>query len=275
MPDHIAYMPLDVYPEAASDPAILAALAVATAAGCKVHATTFAVNIPPVASPIGGYLINIDGMARQAEDRSRAESKRLRALLDAEDPGVEVTSREVTLGGALAEAVAEARQFDLSVVPWSAEKGAAQDMAHALVFDSGLPVILVPLQARSGPVDHLAVAWDGSRVAARALRDALGLLAPGGRISVMTVHGEKALGGADLAETLAASLRRRGYEATAVGLTLEGRPIADALQEAAVAAGARLLAMGAFGHSRLRDFVLGGATKGVLSNLRLPVLLSH
>ena len=275
MPDRIAYMPLDTYPEAAADAAILSALAVATAFGCKLHATTFAVSIPPVASPIGGYLINIEGMARQAEDHSRAECKRLQALLQEADRSVDVASREVTMGGVLAVAVAEARHFDLSVVPWSAERGATQDMAQSLVFDSGLPVVLVPPQAQPGTVDHVAIAWDESRVAARALNDALGLLAPGGRISVLTVQGEKALGGPDLAETLAVWLRRRGYQAAAVSLALDGRPIADVLQEAALAAGARLLAMGGFGHSRLRDFVLGGATKGILSSLRLPVLLSH
>lgn len=91
----------------------------------------------------------------------------------------------------------------------------------------------------------------------------------------MTVHDEKALNGTGLAQTLASYLNLRGYEANAVDLTLDGRSIATALQEAALAEGAQLLAMGGFGHSRLRDFILGGATKGVLADLRLPVLLSH
>lgn len=278
MPDRIAYLPLDAYPEAASDAAILSALAVATAFGCKVQATAFAVSIPPVASPFGGVLINIEGMAREAEDRSRAECRRLQGLVegaDGADGRVEVTIREIAMGGVLGIAAAEARHYDLSVVPWSGQKGVAQDMAQSLVFDSGRPVVLVPGQAQPGPVDHLAVAWDESRVAARALNDALGLLAPGGRVSVLTVQGEKALGQADPAGALAAALRRRGHEATAVSLKLEGRAIADVLQDGAQAAGARLLAMGGFGHSRLRDFVLGGATKGILGDLRLPVLLSH
>ncbi len=65
------------------------------------------------------------------------------------------------------------------------------------------------------------------------------------------------------------------YRANAVDLTLDGKSIATALQEAALAEGLQLLAMGGFGHSRLHDFILGGATKGVLADLRLPVLLSH
>ena len=275
MTDRIAYMPLDAYPQAASDSAILSALAVATSLGCKVQAETFAVSIPPVMSPVGGYLLNIEGMAQQAEGRSRIECKRLQALLQAADGRTEAAIREVTIGSALGAASAEARHYDLSVVPSSGERGAAQDMAQSLVFDSGRPVVLVPERAQPGPLLHLAVAWDGSRVAARALNDALALLAPGGRISVLTVKGEKALGPSDPAGTLAAVLGRRGHEATAISLTLDGRAISEVLQDAAVAAGAGLLAMGGFGHSRLRDFVLGGATKGILGDLRLPVLLSH
>jgi len=126
-----------------------------------------------------------------------------------------------------------------------------------------------------GPLDHVAIAWDESRVAACALGDVLRILPAGGKVSVVTVHEEKALNGTGLAQNLASSLDLRGYEASAVDLTLDGRNIATALQEAALAEGAQLLAMGGFGHSRLRDFILGGATKGVLADLRLPVLLSH
>ena len=91
----------------------------------------------------------------------------------------------------------------------------------------------------------------------------------------MTVQGEKALGGSSIAQTLAASLERRGYSAKAVNITLDGQTIAKALQDTALSEGVQLLAMGGFGHSRLRDFILGGATKGVFSDLRLAVLLSH
>ncbi len=163
-------------------------------------------------------------------------------------------------------AAAEARYFDLSLVPWSAEAAATQDMAQSLVFGSGLPVILVPPNVARGTVDHIAIAWDGSRVAARALGDAL---------AVLPVRDEKALAGTDLAQKLESSLLLRGYEAKAVDLTLDGRSIALALQDAALGEGAQLLAMGGFGHSRLRDFILGGATKGVLADLRLAALLSH
>jgi nucleotide-binding universal stress UspA family protein len=276
MPHRIAYLPLDTHPEAAPDPAILAALGVARGLGARVHAAAFAVAIPPVASPLGGYLINIEGMARAAEERSRAECARLGALVaGAAGEAAEVATREAAMGGALAAAAVEARLYDLSLVPWSADSAAAPDMAQALVFGTGLPVVLVPPSAGAGPVDHIAIAWDESRVAARALGDALALLAPGGRVTVLTVQDEKPLARAGVAATLADALTRRGHAAQAVEVALKGRTIAAALQEAALAEGAQMLAMGAFGHSRLRDFVLGGATRGVLADLRMPVLLAH
>lgn len=278
MPDRIAYIPLNTHPEAASDDAILGAISCAGALGCRVHVSTFSVDIPPVASPLGGYLINVEGMARVVEDRSRAECKRLQALVEETGSlglGVSVTSHEVIMGGAPSSAATEARYFDLSLVPWSAETVATQDMVQSLVFGSGLPVILVPSTTAKGTVDHIAIAWDESRVAARALGDALRILPSGGKVSVLTVQDEKELNGPGLAQTLASSLNLRGYESRAVDLTQDGRSIATALQDAALAEGAQLLAMGGFGHSRLRDFILGGATKGVLADLRLPVLFAH
>jgi nucleotide-binding universal stress UspA family protein len=278
MTDRIAYLPLTSYPEAAPDSAILAAMDVASGFGLHLHVTTFGVKIPPVASPLGGFIINIDGMARATEEHSQAECARLKALVEGAakgGAGVPVTHHVLEMVGARAAAATEARYFDLAVAPWSADTVSAQDMAQALVFDSGLPVLLVPAGAKARKADHLAIAWDESRVAARALADALRLLKPGGRISVLSVHDEKDLGNADLAQTLAASLRGRGYQAEACDLELQGKPIAEVLQEAALTQGADFLAMGGFGHSRWRDFVLGGATKGILLNLRLPVLLSH
>lgn len=278
MPDCIVYIPLNTHPEAASDDAIRGAISFAGALGCKVHVTTFAVEFPPVSSPIGGYLINVEGLSRAAEARSRAECERLQALVEtAGGSGVEVsvTRQDVVVGQVPTIAAAEGRYFDLSLVLWSAESLATQEMAQAMIFGSGLPVILVPPNATAGTVDHIAIAWDESRVAARALRDALQIMPTGGRISVLTVQDEKTLRRTGLAQTLVLSLDLRGYEAKAVDLTLDGRSIAASLQDTALAEGAQLLAMGGFGHSRIRDFILGGATKGVLTDLRMPVLLAH
>lgn len=277
MPDRIAYLPLDSYPEAAADGAIRAAVAFAKALDCRLQATAFAVKIPPIVSPLGGFLINVDAMARAAETTSLDTCERLRALVsDSAGHGAAFEIREVDLGGSADAATLEARRFDLVVAPWSADSVATRDLAQALAFGAGHPVILVPAEAAAArPLDSVAIAWDESRSAARALADVLPFLTRDTRIAVLTVGDEKALKSGNLAETLAESLQQRGFTARAVAVSLQGRPIAAALQEAALAEGAGLLAMGAFGHSPLREFVLGGATLGVLSELQLPVLMSH
>lgn len=206
--------------------------------------------------PLGGFFPDVQGMARTAEERSQAECDRLVALVQgAAGPGlnVQVLKQTLVLGAALDAAATEARYFDLALLPWSADTLSAQDMAQSIVFGSGRPAILVPPATPVQQVDHIAIAWDESRVAARAPCDVLPLLAAGRRVSILTVRDEKALRSAGLAPTPAASLERRRYMAKAVEMVLDGRSIAAALQDGARAEGAQVLAMGGFGHSCLRD----------------------
>lgn len=272
------YMPLATYPEAVDDEAIRAAAGFAVSLGGTLEVTTFSVDIPRVPSPLAGLLIDIPGLVQAAEDKSRSECSRLHDLIRGigSPAAVNCSSREVLLSGLLDAAAGDARYYDLAVLPWSRDTASAQHLIEAVVFGSGRPTIVVPGSAGPAPrLDHIAVAWDGSRVAARALGDVLPLLQEGSRVSVLTVRDEKPLAGAALASLLASSLEKRGMKADPIEITLGERTIAQALQERALTEGAQLLAMGGFGHSRIRDFVLGGATKGVFAASRLPVLLSH
>ncbi len=278
MPTRVAYMPLSTYPESVTDSAILAAARFAAALGFQLQVRAFSVDIPKVHSLLGGLLLDIPGLVRATEEKSKAECQRLKGLLEGPTElraSVHYSTRQIVLGAALDAAAAEARYYDLSVLPWSGETVLAQEMSEAVVFGSGRPAILVPPSAHPASLDHIAIAWDASRAAARALGDALSLLSEGGRISVLTVKDEKPLSESDVAGSLTSSLEKRGFKAKPCSISLGGKTIAEALQDTAMTEGAQLLAMGGFGHSRLRDFVLGGATKGVLTNLRLPALLSH
>lgn len=273
-----AYLPLPSYPESLPDDAILATVGFAASLGCDLHVTTFSVSIPQIRSPLGSLLIDVPGLVHAAEEKSRVECLRLRGLVEkAADPSnkLEVVTREIVLGAVLDKAAAEARFYELSLVPWFHDTLAAQDMAQTVIFGSGRPTILVPPTAHSVPLDHIMIAWDASRVAARAFWDALALVSKNCRITVLTVRDEKPLSGPGLAGSLVSALEKRGYKAGVLEITLGEKTIAEALQDAALKEGAQLLAMGGFGHSRIRDFVLGGATRGVLTDLRLPVLLSH
>lgn len=268
------YLPLATYPDALADGPVGHAVRFASGFGGRLIATAFSVDLPPVYSPLGGVVMDLSSLVREAEARSVAECKRLEAVVrGAASAGqaVDFAQRQAS-GSSLTAAAEEARYADLTVLPWVRDSG-ARDLAEAVIFGAGRPVILVPEGGAVTDSGHLAIAWDGSRVAARALADALPLK-PWTQISVLTVRGEKPVG-EGVGARLAAALAAGGLTAAALDVALDGRPIGVALQEAAQGAGAGLLAMGGFGHSRLRDMVLGGATKGVLADLRMPVLLSH
>lgn len=276
--NRIAYLPLATYPDIVPDDAIRAAVALAAGLDYDLHVTAFTVDIHAASSPVGGLFLNIPEMIRTTEENSQAEAKRQQDLIAGLVPAsvsLECATRHLASGAMADAAAGEARYHDLSLLAWAKDHLSIHDLAQTVIFGAGRPAILIPPAPRPAALDHVAVAWDGGRAAARALADALSLLKPGIRITVLTVQDEKKLHHHDIAETLAVSLRRRGFPAEARNIKLNGRPIAEVLQDAALDLSADLLVMGGFGHSRLRDFVLGGATTGVFANLRLPVLLSH
>ncbi len=274
-----AYLPLSTYPEAPSDDAVLAAVGFAGLVADALHVTSFSVSIPHVSSPFGDLLVDVPGLIQTTEVKSKAECVRLQGLVQKAVAGkslkLEFENRKVVLGGMLDAAALEARTYECVILPWWANSLSARELAEAVVFGSSRPTILIPPVAIPSKLDHIAIAWDESRVAARALWDALALLPENGRATVLTIRDDKPLRVPDLANSLASTLIKQGYNVDHRDIALGARSVSDALQSSALEAGAQLLAMGGFGHSRLRDFVLGGATKDVLENLRMPVLLSH
>lgn len=170
-----------------------------------------------------------------------------------------------------------ARLHDLTVTGVD-PRGLLSDrvVAESLLFGSGRPLLVAPA-GFSGDLDckRIVVAWDNSRSAARALGDALALLPGVAEVVLLSIGDEKAidssLGDGEAVEILA----RRGLAARIERRSLGGRSIGAALQDSARELGGGVLVMGGFGHSRLRDFVLGGATKAVLADPQLPLFLSH
>lgn len=149
-------------------------------------------------------------------------------------------------------------------------------MAEHLVFHAGRPVAIVPGEYQVAfRCERIAVGWDNSRVAARALGDAMPLLKRAREISLVTVGEEKEVESSIGEGELIESLSRRGVTARTQRVALSGVGIGEALGRLALDQRTDLLVMGAFGHSRLRQLVLGGATRSVLDSPRLPVLLSH
>jgi nucleotide-binding universal stress UspA family protein len=147
---------------------------------------------------------------------------------------------------------------------------------QAVLFGSARPVALMPSgRRRLRGLDRVVVAWDFSREAARALADAIPLLVLAREVRVVTVFGEKHLETTATTADVEHFLARHRVKYSLNQISFEGGNIGRFLMDYAVGVDADILVMGAYGHSRLREFVLGGATREILCHPELPVLLSH
>jgi nucleotide-binding universal stress UspA family protein len=130
-------------------------------------------------------------------------------------------------------------------------------------------------QARPFELGTVAVAWDFSRAAARAISDAMPLLEKARKVRVVTVTNEKKLDDKHSAEALAKNLARHGIDVVLDKVDAAGRRIGSVLETYTASHRADVLVMGAYGHARWREFILGGATQSLLSKPPLPILFSH
>ena len=272
-------LPLVTYPEANTAKVASNAVALARQVGAALHAVVLDVDIPDVSNALASYLLDLPSKIREAEATSHKRGKILLEVVakEAAQDKLPLTTHVIAAPPALMGDVAaeQCRYFDLSLVGLAADNPTARMTAEAILFGAGRPTLLFPEATDVGVLDHVVIAWDGSRVAARAVADARPFLEGAARITVISVTDEKPLPGKDIGERLAEGLRVRGPTVESSSIRGGDRSIGAALQEHAVKIGGKLLVMGGYGHSRVRDFVLGGATEGVLADLRLPVLLSH
>ena len=158
--------------------------------------------------------------------------------------------------------------------------GTSRELAEHVVLTSGRPVLVVPYIGTYPSIgEHVMIAWDASREAARAVTDALPILRGARRVVVFSAnpessgrrgkHGE--IPGADIARHLA----RHDVKVEVQRLDSGRVAIADLLLNRIADEGIDMLVMGAYGHSRIRELWLGGVTRHVMQSMTIPVLVSH
>lgn len=232
-------------------------------------------NMPPSVTSL-----NFAQMCEQSELREKRNTQNAQALeAKAAERGIPIetlTGIDHSRGviGFLAD---HARLHDLLVIGADGA-GLMSDrmIAENVLFESGRPMLVAPADF-AGPFSckKMVVAWDNSRVAARAMGDALALFPQVQEIVMIVVGDEKTIQSSLTASDVEQTLARRGLSAKVQHVLAQARPVGDVLQAQAEAVEADMLVMGGFAHSRLRDFILGGATLSVLKAPRVPVLLSH
>jgi nucleotide-binding universal stress UspA family protein len=170
----------------------------------------------------------------------------------------------------------EARLADLAVLAKDeADVGIGASTVEAVLFGSGRPLLLAPNHEPTTVGTTVAIAWDGGRAASRAVAAAMPLLHHAGRVVILS--GDRpTLGRASDPGRLAESLKLHGISAVSHNVTADGQHMSKVLMRSAVELGCDMLVMGAYGHSRFREMVLGGVTRGVLDTpADLPILMAH
>lgn len=260
--------------------ALETALALADHAGA--HLTVIKTVYMPV---IGAWGTALDAVATQkieAEVRAMAEVKadRIRERLGRESVPSEVRMVELLSDGTQRAAALHARYADMTVMSSAEDSAYEGSIVHAffsaMLLETGRPVLLVPPHYQPAvPPRHVVVAWQPTREASRALHDALPLLHAAATVDVLEI--ESGRDGDDegrSAAEIVAHLARHGLEARVVVQRKRGS-VASTLLRHCEQSGAELLVAGGYGHSRLREWTLGGTTHDLVRAAQLPVLFSH
>jgi nucleotide-binding universal stress UspA family protein len=179
------------------------------------------------------------------------------------------------------EVLAHARRADLSILtrgPTTGEHPARTEILETLLFGSGRPLILMPPGWRGERLwDRILVCWDAKRAAARAIADALPFLKLAHEVVLATVDARPRSGGHGPApgKDIAVHLARHGVNVRIDNIDGMGRSEGKALLDASLAIDADLIVMGAYGHSRAKEWLLGGVTRELTQTSPTPLLLSH
>lgn len=248
------------------------------------HAHLQAVSIGYEATNVG---LAVDGGAAVAAvfemERERAEELANAALAvfetEARNAGIAYDQRTITSAPyeAAAQIAALARLAELAIVLQPEHDRGTFDnsVPLELLFQSGGPVLFVPY-THKGPLElrRIGIAWDGSRLAARAVRDAAPLLNSADSILIISIN-EQHTPESPSATELAAQLTRRGLSVEIERLKVDRADIQPIILSVASDMALDLIVMGAYGHSRLQERLLGGVTRGMLQSMTVPTLMSH
>lgn len=273
---------IDTYPDPTPAEAIDQAVRFTAAVGGVLSALAVEVDIRAPRNKLADYLI---GLSRLAEDEERKSRRFCIAALEdfASRAGAAGVLGEVIHGiaglYAVGEYVAEqSRTRDLCIVPVADPLDGQRAIIEAVAFGSGRPVLTFRpgvADLPAGEPGTVVLAWDGTRTAARALADALPILLKAREVRVLTVTNEKPSARAGMGKDAVRHLATHGVNAVVEEVDADGRRIGTVLDAYLAQLRPDLFVMGAYGRSRAREFILGGATEHMLHEPRTPLLLSH
>jgi nucleotide-binding universal stress UspA family protein len=254
------------------------AISLADAFGAHVVGIAFVYDAIIPDGAFGGVPVELIEMQREENSKLAAAAvQRFEASAKATGISAQSNTLDATLGGGATLFAELARRFDIAVVGQAhRERGASEElMIEAALFETGRPVLVVPYIQKQGlKLDRVIACWDGGRTAARAIADAMPLLQRAKAVELVIVaeeHKREEVTGASMLQHLS----RHGISATAKRMSKADLSVDNVILSYAADSGADFMVMGGYGHSRLREFILGGVTRGILGSMTIPVLMSH
>ena len=214
-------------------------------------------------------------LLEQARQSFAREREAIQKRVDRIEAQVEVRQEEVLAGTAEATVARHALHADLTIMALPDTEPGQMAFEGAL-FRSGRPVMLIPPQWKGETIGRrILVAWKARPEAARALAEAAPFLAAAEEVTVVTVDAQPDGYGGGPGRDISTHLARKGLDIELRNVDGMGRPPELALLNEARSVAADLIVMGGYGHSRLREYVLGGVTRALTRASPVPILLSH
>lgn len=219
--------------------------------------------------------------AQLLENKAAAEKATARFKATAAAAGVTYDARSLSASLAVAanSFAHMARLYDLTVVaqPNPDFPGPEEVIAETVLMESGRAVLVVPyIQTKPFQTDRVVIAWDGGRACARALAEALPLLHRAKSVEIFRVMKTQGDEADEEGPEVVRHLARHGLEAKVRRLPVaSGDSVSSAILNEVSDSGADIVVMGGYGHSRLRELVLGGVTRDILGSMTVPVLMAH
>jgi nucleotide-binding universal stress UspA family protein len=279
--------PLASYPAATTGSAIDKALAVAGRLEAHLSAVVFEMDVrlsPGVYTDIYSLGDIIASEYQRGSANAHALVGEFQAAAKARNISHDVRLEQSVPADIAERTVELAHLHDLSLVAVKKDNGGQRDIIEALLFGAGRPVLLFPeanAQDLPSQLDRVAIGWDNKGPAARAVADALPFLRAAKTVRLLVVQDEggKAGGRASTldqsAHGLARYLGRHGVDVTVIHLDANGDEAGDVIVDDMLKNKVDLLVMGAYGHARLKEVVLGGTTDTVLRDPPCHVLMSR
>jgi nucleotide-binding universal stress UspA family protein len=254
------------------------ATSIAATFGAQVTGIAFLYEPVIPDGTLGGVPVDLIELQREENSKiARDAISRFEAGVKKAGVASETRQLDATFGGAATLFAQVARRFDISVVAQAQrEQGATDELIiEGALFESGRPVIVVPYIQKSGlALERVLACWDGGRTAARAIADAMPFLERAKAVDLVIVAEERKndeITGVRMSE----HLTRHGVAVSVKRIAKGDLAVQDVILSYAADSGADFMVMGGYGHSRLREFILGGVTRGILNSMTVPVLMSH